>query len=287
MDSIDPALRAACHRHLRQLNMPVGFRLPDLLQTVSDRRGRTITLHPAPPSDGLPVGMLIATDEHDIVRYPSYTTELHRNHLITRQISHTLLGHQRDLSQFTTGSFAPDTGRAHDRQAEVLATLLLMRSAPVVARPPGTLRAAMARVSQLLAFLERALGTAAGQLRLPELDHQHGPIEAYRKVIQIRDAQTLLTPYAHPDAPALAEAEMRGRELPADQRSAIVEAATLASALVRFQNRTRTPGDERIVIPVAKPLTMHAEIERLAMVNQALTSDQVVATVVKNCNSAR
>ncbi|GAA3791523.1 DUF6545 domain-containing protein [Amycolatopsis tucumanensis] len=283
MDTIDPALRAACHQHLRQLGMPVGFQLSDLLQAVADKRGRSLTLLPAPPTDGLPAGMLIATAGCDVIRFPSYTTELHRNHVISRQISHALLGHQRDLGQFTTGSFPGDGNCAHNRQAEVLTTMLLMRSTPVVTRPSQDLRAAIPRINQLLAFLERALGPAAQQLRLPELDHHHGLSGTYRKVIRIRDTQMLLAPYTHPDAPENARSEMRGRDLPVAQRSAIVEAAVLATALVRFQDRTRTPTDRRVAVPAAAPRNLPSEIEHLAMVYQALTTDHVVAAVVKNC----
>lgn len=284
MDRIDPALRATFHHHLRRLAMPLGFHLRDLLQAVANHRGRPLTLVPTPATGGSAT-LLVTTGDRDIIHYPVGATVLHRNHLITRQVCHLVLSHQRTASHFTTGSFSPETARRHEREAEVLTTMLLMRSAPVIGSPFDEVRATIPRITPLWAFLERALGSAAKQLRFPELDHSHGAVAVYRRIMAIRDAQLLLLPYTERTARDLALAETRDRALPPDHRASIVEAAALASALIRFQQGTRVPAKERHPIPTAQHQTLHAEAKHLGLTNHALTSDQTVATVVKTCST--
>lgn len=83
--------------------------------------------------------------------------------------------------------------------------------------------------------LWRTLSEAVPQVRLADGDDAGDiGLRLYRRVIEIRDAQLLLEPFADADAVARAEEAARARGLAGEPLQAYVEATALATALPRW-----------------------------------------------------
>jgi hypothetical protein len=144
--SIDiKALRRRCETHLRRLELPQQFELSAMVDRVAERRGRPIVLWPVVRRPGM-CGLWAAMPARDYIFYESDTSPVHQAHIILHELAHLIWGHQSahildlDLLQ----SLLPDLDPAmletvlrraqydtnEEREAEVLASLLLRRLTP-------------------------------------------------------------------------------------------------------------------------------------------------------------
>lgn len=136
------------------LSIPDPFDMPSFLAGLARQRGKQIELIPAVLPTTLPCGMLVSTDDIDYIFHPIDTTPLHAQHIDMHEVGHLLLGHATGptntvssdelptlAEQAAVRSLLPDLstelirrilGRtaysnAHEREAEVFASLLLAR----------------------------------------------------------------------------------------------------------------------------------------------------------------
>jgi hypothetical protein len=311
-------LRARCDDHIRRLNLSLPFELPDLLAAVARERQRTLEVKPSVIAGSSPCGALITTEDRDIIRYPRDTTALHRNHIIVHEVVH-LLRHDLDEAgddetsllalADTDTMLAPGEfihrifGRStfikdSEREVELLTTMVLTRSAAVLGqsgRPDSSPRAMQQQreiahqLEHLWELFHRVLGAILDQMRLTGLDDDDCVVSLYRRVIELRDAQLLLAPFAHPDARPLADRLARRRALRPAQREAVVEAAILASALYRFQAGCRVPAGQRPpTIPTGEQHgDLLAEATHLSQMGRALDTDSTVRDVSLHCRNHR
>lgn len=138
-------LRRRCESRLRALALPDPFDLEEFCQSLANLRGRSLYVRSATSGLG-PYGLWIATASADYILYAEDTSPLHRLHIILHELSHILWNHHPvpldDLS-IPEGLFSnlrPETvlrllqravySTDEEREAEMLATLLLARVTP-------------------------------------------------------------------------------------------------------------------------------------------------------------
>ena len=137
--------RAAQERALRLV--PATGRVEDLVENVSSRSGRPVSLLPFELGRGEPTGLWIATGTTDYVIYPASASSAERTAVICHELSHILLRHEPEdetarLAEIAA-TVAPDIdpavaqrmlarhgyGQDAEAEAELLATRLVARLA--------------------------------------------------------------------------------------------------------------------------------------------------------------
>lgn len=129
-------LRRRCQAILRDVRLPKQFTAKSLCETIAQRRGRQLHLHPmTPPSEQLPSGMWVATDVADHIFYEQQTSQFHQDHIIFHEIGHILCGHTSPLvaDPLDADAVAQVMNRTsyttdQEQEAEMVATLLLGRA---------------------------------------------------------------------------------------------------------------------------------------------------------------
>ena len=172
----EPGFRSRCERLVATLPIPCPFDVGQFLAALAQRRGRCIDLIPTSLPATLPCGMLISTDDVDYIFHAVDTTPLHAQHIDMYEVGHLLLDHSAVISrlganadvpalaeQTAVRSLLPDLspelirrilGRtvysdAHEREAELFASLLLSRAYHPARRPTvcrGDFAARLARL---------------------------------------------------------------------------------------------------------------------------------------------
>lgn len=148
-DRMTKAARDRCTRLLRDLRFRRQFTLADFVDHVERRRGRVIELVPSDLDGTGPCGLMLATEEKDLVLFPQSASPLHQEHIIMHEIGHLLLDHagdaavddedvELDVLQRLVPDLPPELirrllGRSsyheqHELEAEVFATMLLARA---------------------------------------------------------------------------------------------------------------------------------------------------------------
>jgi Zn-dependent peptidase ImmA (M78 family) len=147
MDRMTRAARKRCTRLLRELRFRQPFVLADFIDHVEQRRGRPIKLVPSDLDGTGPCGLMLATDDKDLVLFPESASQLHQEHIVVHEIGHLLFGHaeaaadvaDEDAELEALRRLAPDIPlemirrllartsyeEQHEREAEVFATMLL------------------------------------------------------------------------------------------------------------------------------------------------------------------
>lgn len=131
---------------LRELPQPVPFEVNALCDAVAARRGRPIRLMPMTGLAGL-CGMWIATDTADLIFHESATTPPHQEHIVLHELAHVLCDHYpvtldpAERAAMLFPGLDPAMVRrvlgragyttAEEREAELLASLIRQRDAPV------------------------------------------------------------------------------------------------------------------------------------------------------------
>ena len=159
-----------CRRELRALNISPPLRVDDLCDRLGERRGRPIRLVAFPLPVPGPFGVWLATDKADYIVYQSQTTRVHQDHIVLHEIGHILAGHRGDRGDPGSWTAAlPDLspemvrralGRSfydasHEREAELIATIIMQWAAVVDYVTPHRSDTAAARKLEAL-FNDRA-----------------------------------------------------------------------------------------------------------------------------------
>lgn len=168
-------LRRLCEQRLCNLELPVPFDVWSLRDRLVQQRGRPITLQPIASEAGL-LGLWVATDAADVIFYAADTSSLHQQHIILHELSHLLCGHQvlppsdPAYLQLLLPDISPETiwrvlGRAaystdEEREAELLASLILERAAESLVESPPTDPASAEALRRLIALLPGEAGAA-------------------------------------------------------------------------------------------------------------------------------
>ncbi len=145
-------LRKRCEALVRELVLPVPFDARAFCQMLESRRGRPILLRPMDMGRGRKArGLWLATDWADFILYEQATTPLHQQHIIFHELAHILCDHQpvQVVQEGMSTALFPDLDMERiqvvmrrsaylvqeEQEAEMVATLLLKRSAGVAFRP--------------------------------------------------------------------------------------------------------------------------------------------------------
>jgi hypothetical protein len=133
------------------MNLPEPFDITELCRRVSAGRGRPLYVRgiPGPPTRPRPCGIWIATADHDWIFVEQDTSPLHRQHIVLHEVAHILCGHaaaglpENDLVARLFPDLSPAMVRSvlsrasyqseREREAELLASLILARAQPAVA----------------------------------------------------------------------------------------------------------------------------------------------------------
>jgi hypothetical protein len=116
---------------------------------------------------------------------------------------------------------------------------------------------------------------------LDAIDPRNVPFRLYRRVIEIRDGQLAVRPYAHPAAYELATRLSRQAGLVDDALDATVEAAVLSTAIIaKAADRQCPPSCDLPPIPTRDHPHLVGEISWLTKVAHALHGSPIVATTI-------
>jgi hypothetical protein len=165
----DRRLLQRCERRLLDLELPTPFTARAFCEALELRRGRPIRLSPVVGKAG-PCGFWVATNTADHIFFEQETSPLHQEHIILHEVGHLLCNHRSASvsDQEWAGLLLPDLdpdmvkgvlrrmsySRAEEREAELLASLILERAARAVAPRAG--RGQDPEVAALLQRLEAA-----------------------------------------------------------------------------------------------------------------------------------
>lgn len=138
-------LRDRCEQLLSGLDIPDIFDVRTFARSLGDSRGRRLVLRPTQNLHG-PCGLWIALDSTDVVFYETTTSPLHQTQIILHELGHLIAGHlsDRTLDEQLLHALMPSlnpamvrrvlsrSGYSHaqEREAEMLATLILSRVDP-------------------------------------------------------------------------------------------------------------------------------------------------------------
>ena len=136
------ALTRRCEARLRTLPLPTPFDVEALSRSIGARRGRPIVLRPVRRLPRV-AGFCFPDGANDVIVYASDTSLLHQEHIILHELCHLWCDHRLraltteevaavlgdDISMPAVQWFLPRASysAADDREAEVLATLILER----------------------------------------------------------------------------------------------------------------------------------------------------------------
>ncbi|GAA1025624.1 hypothetical protein GCM10009557_00240 [Virgisporangium ochraceum] len=171
-----------CHERLAELEA-AGLRIPDPFDAVelADRAGgclgHRIRLCGIAMPAGAPFGLtLFTTDGGHIIAYEQSTNRLHRDHIISHELGHILLGHEPmpidepDAARLVFPRLSPELvnrvlnrngtyGGREEQEAETMATILMERvsQVPDVSEVPGQSIEDAAIAARLSNLFERPL----------------------------------------------------------------------------------------------------------------------------------
>jgi hypothetical protein len=144
-------LRRRCEGTLRALDIRPPLRVAELCERLGARRARPIRLVPYPLPVPGPSGLLLASPTADYVLYQQHTSTAHQDHIVLHEIGHLIAGHTTaELDDATLALLDPETLRAavrtalgrtcydtsQEREAELVATIILSRAAVLAAITP-------------------------------------------------------------------------------------------------------------------------------------------------------
>lgn len=176
----DRALRRRCERILADVLAPDGHGIRELCGLVARRQGRPIHLLAETLPSGLHCGLVVRTRSFDAIFYEKNTSVFHQKQIIGHELGHILCGHLAErvldgaVSRLLLPNLDPALVRAalgrsnfttqEEREAEMIASLILRRSATTVHRYPAE---AESELAPLMNRLEHTLED-------PERGRRHG-----------------------------------------------------------------------------------------------------------------
>jgi hypothetical protein len=159
----DPQLWNRCRRTVERLDLPDPFEAEAFITALARERGRPIELVPVSGRPHLPCGLVVTTDQGDLILYSADTTALHRQHILLHEAAHLVCGHcdgppggsqtaaaETLMPHLPAGLVRDVLGRTvysepQEREAELVASLILYRigssrrgRAPARAEAPRT-----------------------------------------------------------------------------------------------------------------------------------------------------
>jgi hypothetical protein len=171
-----------CAAIVAELDIPEPFDLGQFLARLVLQRNKLIYLHPFTSGPGVPCGLWIGTADADHVFHEEGTTPWHKTHIVLHEIAHMLLGHDGGTRAWhgLARLLAPDVdpslvrlvmGRsaytsAEEREAEILASLILGQAAP-----PARDLAVGTATGALMCRLERTWGNGHRQGQGSRMPH--------------------------------------------------------------------------------------------------------------------
>lgn len=169
-------LRAACERRLDGLNVPSPFHLDTFVRTVAKKRGRPVFVHdlPFPASPEHPYGVVVRTDRDDHLFIEATTSGWHRDLIACHELAHLLCEHPIGLPTDLFTTVLPDLDPAvvrhmlarqiytcaQEREAELLASLIIERSGRPAAHRDVAGGVLASRLSDVLADPRTVAGRA-------------------------------------------------------------------------------------------------------------------------------
>lgn len=147
-------VRRRCEDRLRRMRLPDPFDLAALCRKVSAERGRALHVRgiPGPATRARPCGIWVATDKDDWIFVDQETSPLHRQHIVLHELAHMLCGHnaaalpENEMLGRLFPDLSPDMVKTvlsrgsyhseHEREAELLASLILARAQRATAVMP-------------------------------------------------------------------------------------------------------------------------------------------------------
>lgn len=139
-----------CHARLAELDLEGLSDIREVCARLGGKRGRTIQLLPVTLDSAHPSGFWISVADVDLILYAANTSKTHQEHIIAHELAHLICRHRgaladdeqtRLLFPQLTPALVRDMLRrtgysdAQEREAEVMATLMLLRIEP---RQAGT-----------------------------------------------------------------------------------------------------------------------------------------------------
>lgn len=82
-----------CRRMVEQLDLPRPFDAGEFIGLLALERGRPIELVRVAARPHLPCGLVVTTDETDVILYSADTSALHQRHILLHEAAHLLCGH--------------------------------------------------------------------------------------------------------------------------------------------------------------------------------------------------
>uniref|UniRef100_A0AAU2K0E0 ImmA/IrrE family metallo-endopeptidase n=1 Tax=Streptomyces sp. NBC_00049 TaxID=2903617 RepID=A0AAU2K0E0_9ACTN len=156
------SLRKRCENILGQLDLTHPFSLDVLCSRIAERRGRPIRLHPLPKeaAETGVCGLWVGTATIDYVFYEAQTTPLHREHIVLHELGHILFGHHSlevDDADGTDGLAPTVLGRTNyttrqEQEAEMLASMIRIRTANAGPRSAAPARGTLARLESAMGY---------------------------------------------------------------------------------------------------------------------------------------
>jgi hypothetical protein len=162
----DRKLRKRCRTLLRELDVRPPLDVRELCGRLARQRGRPIRLVAHPIRVPGPFGLWFMTESMDVIFYQRQTTRPHQDHIILHEIGHLIADHPSDEPGDRT--LIPDgTTRvlrrtcydsAYEREAELIATVILEWASVLNPLYPSARRSGDAHVERLDASLSHHQG---------------------------------------------------------------------------------------------------------------------------------
>jgi hypothetical protein len=87
------ALWRRCRRIVERLDLPRPFDVREFIGLLALERGRPIELIQLSSRPNLPCGLMVSTDDADLILYSADTSALHRQHILLHEAAHLVCGH--------------------------------------------------------------------------------------------------------------------------------------------------------------------------------------------------
>lgn len=137
-------MRKRCEGEIQRLRIGTPLDVAALCERLAERRGRPLHLLALTSRTSNPSGLWVAAKKADYIFYDESVGEAHRAHIVLHEIGHMVFEHSgvAELDDLTARLLAPNLdpkvvrqllcrdsyGNEHEQEAELFATLVLMRA---------------------------------------------------------------------------------------------------------------------------------------------------------------
>lgn len=137
-------MRKRCEKEIQRLGIGTPLDVAALCARLAEQRGRPLHLLALTSRTSNPSGLWVAAKKADYIFYDESVGEAHRAHIVLHEIGHMVFEHSgvAELDDLTARLLAPNLdpsvvrqllcrdsyGNEHEQEAELFATLVLMRA---------------------------------------------------------------------------------------------------------------------------------------------------------------